>query len=186
MDFKYFRSVVVSQLFAVARRPWLFPELLMNKKDDFWINHSAKKWFLSNAKGKRVFEYGSGYSTDFLAGVCKEIISVEGNPLWFKSSSKKKMKNKKVVLRTSKNAYVNEIAKHGMFDLVFVDAEYRSECAKKAWQHLKRGGVLVLDDANSIAHAKAIYDSFSGKKFKLGGLKSNTGGYWETGFVIKN
>jgi len=177
--------VLLRQLREVIKRPWLFPELFMNKSEDFWVNHSAKKWFKENAKNKRIFEYGSGYSTDFLADICEDIISVENNLEWFNKSSKIKKKNKKVFFRSNKKSYINEISKHGKFDIVFVDADYRGDCAKKAWGCLKKGGVLVLDDVNLATHAKLIFDGFLEPKFKLGGLKSNTGGYWETGFVFK-
>jgi hypothetical protein len=185
MDYAYLRKVVISQCFVVLTKPNLFFELFQNKNNDFWVNHKTKDWFIRNSKNKRVFEYGSGYSTDFLAGICKEIVSVESNPKWFSESNKTKRKNKKVILQQKKNSYVNEIEKHGEFDIVFVDGEHRKDCAKKAWNSLKKGGVLVLDDANSKAHAKDIFDSFNAPKFLLGGLKSNTGGYWETGFVLK-
>jgi len=186
MDYSYFRKVLLSQFFAVVRRPWLLPQLFLNKKEDIWINHNAKAWLEKNVGGKKIFEFGCGYSTDFLAGLCGQIISVEDNSDWFKKANSSKKNNKKIILRTKKKDYVSEVSKHGLFDIVYVDGSHREECAKEGWKYLKKGGVLILDDVNSPKHAKHIYDSFtSNSKFKLGGLKSNTGGYWETGFVFK-
>jgi predicted O-methyltransferase YrrM len=109
-------------------------------------------------------EFGSGASTVWFARHAAQVRSVEASPEWFDAVQPKldraHLDNARVTLASRdlgedspahRDAYVNaypELAP-GSLDWVFVDGEYRDECAMRAIDLLKCGGLLILDNANS-------------------------------------
>lgn len=94
-------------------------------------------------------EYGSGRSTLWLEKRCKTIISVESNRRWF-SFIKNKLKNKNnILLKTNCLSYINSpFQKVKNPKIVLIDGLYRKKCFAYAWNKLKSGSWVVLDDAN--------------------------------------
>jgi predicted O-methyltransferase YrrM len=108
-------------------------------------------------------EYGSGRSTLWFAKRTRSLISIEDSPEWYarvtKSIQDQGINN--VVykfVRTERGlpddpgrkTYVladSEIAP-GSFDYVLVDGYCRDECAMRAVEVLKPGGILIIDNAN--------------------------------------
>jgi hypothetical protein len=86
-DQRYYASVKSRQYLDKESNymPWFtFPAI-----------EAIKNWDLSN---KRVFEYGSGYSTLFWAARAREVISVEHNPGWHEKISKLAPANARIIL----------------------------------------------------------------------------------------
>lgn len=132
-----------------------------------WFTYAAiealKNWDLSD---KRVFEYGSGYSTLFWASRAKEVVSVEHNHEWYDKISRLAPANAKIILAPideQKNAYhpsaetrieferyANAI--DGVFEIIVIDGYARSrvryECAKAALSHLDKTGLVILDNSD--------------------------------------
>jgi hypothetical protein len=132
-----------------------------------WFTYPAiealKNWDLSD---KRVFEYGSGYSTLFWAARAREVISVEHNPSWHEKISRLTPSNARVILAPideDKNDYhpsaetLNEFARYaeaidGRFEVIVIDGYARSrvryQCAKAALPHLNDHGLVILDNSD--------------------------------------
>lgn len=108
-----------------------------------------------------VFEYGSGNSTLFWSKRAKSIQSVEHDVNWHKSWDGKLPSNATVVLKKTKDEYINHIENAGIsYDIIIVDGIYRVSCCKKAIKRINKGGLVILD--NSDWHptaAKILRDS---------------------------
>ena len=135
-----------------------------------WFTYPAiealKNWDLSD---KRVFEYGSGYSTLFWASRAQEVISVEHNPQWEQKIAGLAPANAKIILAPideAKNDYhpsaetLAELARYaetidqsgGRFQIIVIDGYARSRvryrCARAALPHLDDNGLVILDNSD--------------------------------------
>jgi hypothetical protein len=130
-----------------------------------WFTYPAiealNNWDLSD---KRVFEYGSGFSTFFWASRAKEVVSVEHNRTWYEMISRRAPDNVRLILapierdesdpspelRERFAAYAEAI--DGRFQIVVVDGYARSRvrylCAQKALSHLDSNGLIILDNSD--------------------------------------
>lgn len=96
----------------------------------------------------RVFEYGCGNSTLWYAERVKEIISVEHDHSWFQKIKDKLPENAAIVYKDLEEGYVEEVSRHGLFDIIIIDGQKRPECAPWALQALKPDGVIIWDNSN--------------------------------------
>lgn len=143
-----------------------------------WFTYPAiealMNWDLSD---KRVFEYGSGYSTLFWAARAKEVVSVEHNRAWFEKILELAPSNVRVILapidkqehyhpspelRAQFDAYAGAI--DGRFQVIVIDGYARSrvryQCAQRALQHLDSNGLVILDNSDWLpATAMFLRDS---------------------------
>lgn len=131
-----------------------------------WFTYPAiealKNWDLS---GKRVFEYGSGYSTLFWANRAKEVVSVEHDRAWHEKISSLAPSNSRVILspidkkedfhpspelREQFKAYSEAI--DGLFQIIVIDgyakSRVRYQCAQAALPHLDANGLIILDNSD--------------------------------------
>lgn len=108
-----------------------------------------------------VFEWGSGRSTVWFAQRVSRVISVEHDAEWYTSVGKQLSRPKSAVERHLVNAtesiqdqasrdYVSVIdaLDDETIDVALVDGRVRDECALRALPKLRRGGLLVLDNAD--------------------------------------
>lgn len=134
-----------------------------------WFTYSAiealKNWDLSE---KRIFEYGSGYSSLFWSKRCKELVSIEHHPDWYEKISNLTPGNVRLILASIDEAkndyhpsretqeefqrYAESINDLGQFDVIVLDGYARSrmryQCAKAALPHLTKGGLIILDNSD--------------------------------------
>ncbi|MDP3906898.1 class I SAM-dependent methyltransferase [Novosphingobium sp.] len=107
--------------------------------------------FLALRPGARVFEYGSGASTAWLARRAHEVISVEHHGDWHKLLSPlvAGFTNARLWHRElAGEDYIGAIAEAGgQFDLIVVDGRRRIECLERAIPFLKPGGIVLFDDS---------------------------------------
>lgn len=107
--------------------------------------------FLAARPGARVFEYGSGASTAWLARRAGEVISVEHHADWHRLLSPlvAEFRNAQLWQRELEGqdyvAAINEAG--GQFDLIVVDGRRRIDCLTHALPHLKPGGIVLFDDS---------------------------------------
>jgi hypothetical protein len=132
-----------------------------------WYTYPAIE-YLNNIDftDKSVFEYGSGNSSIYWAGVSKNVISIEDDEDWHRSVSNSLKKNQDILLKKDKKEYVESILQftNDNFDLVIIDGKYRIECAKQAVSSIKSDGIIILDNSDrkeeEIA-AKYIRENFN-------------------------
>lgn len=130
----------------------------------------------------RVFEYGSGASTVWLAKRCTDVATVE-HDLGFAQSMRpifaehrnitmamitpEKLRNDTNALSQRKgykslgfDNYVNAINEvPGTFDIIVVDGRARTACLKKARERLSERGIIVFDNSNRQEYREAILNS---------------------------
>lgn len=115
--------------------------------------------------GGRVFEFGSGYSTVWLAGMA-EVMSVEHDPEWYDEvKGALKCSGRWAYLQLmDEQKLPGAIECQGLFDLVFVDCIDRQRVAavEHSMPHVMPGGWLVLDDTRwrMLAAAKDMLDAW--------------------------
>ncbi len=108
-------------------------------------------------------EYGSGSSTIWLSHRTNRLISIEHSPVWHRrvceTIEREELKdvvckyipaNKEPPDDPYRASYVEGDAgiAPGSLDYVLIDGLYRGECALRAVDLLKPGGLLILDNAN--------------------------------------
>lgn len=116
-------------------------------------------------KNFRVFEYGSGNSTHWLASRVQSVVSIEHDQGWFDSVSRDLPEN--CILHLSPvvdsrsygemsfgdgsedNGYVDLITElREKYDVIILDGIYRLSCLWKCVDFLNSTGVLVVDNTN--------------------------------------
>jgi len=112
--------------------------------------------------GTRVFEWGTGVSTIWLARRCAHVVSVEHDPAFHPSVraalEERGLRNCRLELRelggddlaAQQEAYAAVIDEFedGSFDLVIIDGRARTRCAAHAMSKVAPGGLLLLDNAD--------------------------------------
>ncbi|MCU0793392.1 MAG: class I SAM-dependent methyltransferase [Opitutaceae bacterium] len=101
--------------------------------------------------GFELFEYGSGFSTEYFARRCKRVISVEYDATWYEKVKAKVPAHVTVVHVPIQDVqgYSGAIAGQATkFDVVLVDGAHRVECLRAALPALSESGVVILDDSS--------------------------------------
>lgn len=134
---------------------------------------------LSENPGARVFEWGSGASTLWLAARAKEIISIEHDSAWAtkvqarldsssfgakvslvhipSEASGEITSQKRGFARQFFDNYVAAIdAFDGQFDFIVIDGRAREACLSKAVSRLSPGGRILLDDFKRERYQQAV------------------------------
>lgn len=128
-----------------------------------WWNVQATREvaeYLAAHPGARVFEYGSGASTAWLARRSGEVISVEHDAAWHAIIQPLVITRGNVTVMQRElagTAYVDAIGEAGgLFDLVVIDGRRRADCLRSALPFLKPGGIVLFDDTNRRRYRAAI------------------------------
>ncbi|MCJ1962153.1 class I SAM-dependent methyltransferase [Novosphingobium mangrovi (ex Hu et al. 2023)] len=133
-----------------------------------WWNVAATRRierFLSQRPAARVFEYGSGASTLWLARRAASVLSVEHDGAWAQrvgtslaAQTNVTMLHRPLVAETTPadQPYVRAIEEQGQFDLIVVDGRQRSACLRAALPHLAEDGIIVFDDSGRRRYRAAI------------------------------
>lgn len=145
---------------AASMRRWLASLLAIHQPqrmialDCPWWNVVATgkvERFLADRPAARVFEYGAGASTAWLARRANEVISVEHHAGWHHALGRLISDCTNVTLwhRELEGAdYIGAIAEAGgQFDLIVVDGRRRIECLAQAVPFLKPDGIVLFDDS---------------------------------------
>lgn len=108
----------------------------------------------------RVFEYGGGHSTLWLAQRVAEVIAVESDPAWASYLQKRTPKNARVILTDNEHDYIHAIAGVGQFQVIVIDGlrHLRYLCGRVAIDRLAPEGVLIWDNADRMEFKNAWTD----------------------------
>ncbi len=98
-------------------------------------------------------EFGSGQSTKWFASRVKKIISVESDTKWYQKVrfDLKTCKNVNYIYAPKKKDYLAVLDKIGKetVDACLVDGDHRIDCLLKVLDKIKKGGLLILDNAET-------------------------------------
>jgi hypothetical protein len=123
-----------------------------------WYSYASLHW-LDQLDLSRldVFEYGSGNSTRWWAQRCGTLTSVEHDAEWHAKVAGLLPSAVGYRLEGDTAAYVDACV--GDYDVIIVDGEHRYDCAVHAVEHLRPGGVIIVDNAdwmwNTTAYLRA-------------------------------
>jgi len=134
----------------------------------------------------KVFEWGAGRSTQWLADRVKSIISVEHQQKWFDVATgylKERKNAKLLLLDKDQDEYIKAISgfEDETFDLVIIDGRRRVECCREAISKIKKNGYLLFDDVQRGRYRAAWPLFHSWPCYQSGWSKKMTGIYqkWE-------
>ena len=128
------------------------------------------KRLLKEYKKVDVLEWGSGYSTRYFPefmqkeGIEYTWKAIEHNPYWASVVASWGVKNVSLTLADKDSKEYLEPS--GRYDIIFVDGRNRSQCLKNAKKLLKKGGVVLLHDAQR----KRYQEGMEGYQGELIGL----------------
>jgi len=114
----------------------------------------------------RVFEWGSGGSTLWLAQRAGLVISAEHNQEWADKTqgelAQYGLGNVTIRYQPNIGLYADSITDFASFDLVSVDGRNRANCLQRAVNKIKPGGYLVLDNSERKQYQSAmrLYDNW--------------------------
>jgi hypothetical protein len=115
---------------------------------------------LAARPGARIFEYGAGASTAWLARRAGSVISVEHNAIWQRTLRPMLADLGNVQLwerGLDGDAYIGAIDEtDGPFDLIVIDGRRRTECLAHALPRLATGGIILFDDSGRWRYRHAI------------------------------
>lgn len=136
-----------------------------------WMNYRFINFILREnlVAGKRVFEYGSGSSTQFWHELgAKSIVSIEHDEDFYNICRKKLIGEfdyryiPPILNNGTDSIYTSEIQKgydfsnyvksindfdDNYFDVIVIDGRARSGCLKESVKKLKSGGIIIFDNA---------------------------------------
>ena len=134
-----------------------------------WWSYSAILFLQDRLrKDMRVFEYGSGYSTLWLASRVRSVVSIETEKVWYQNLKNKLPSNVQLslVVYETDGKYCRLVSDYAHeVDIVIVDSRDRARCAKNAVDSLGRNGVLIFDDAHK-PKFKEARDYIAGKGYR--------------------
>ena len=153
-----------------------------------WFTYSAIHFLNSvNLSEKRIFEYGSGFSTLYFRNRSAYVTSVEDNRFWKdKIEATSPPATQSQILLKEGLDYINApLTFEHSFDLIVVDGSFREECVKVAIQALSNNGMIILDNSDGyVSEAKLLKKSgFLQIPFLGPGPMSAV--LWETSLFIK-
>lgn len=165
--------------------PWFTPPFL----------EQLKTWDL---KGKRVFEYGGGWSTIWWRLQGCEVYTVEADVTWSHEITVEAAERHLLgALRhvnvipgevELKSWYVQSIYELPVeFDIIVIDGSYRDECVAAALTKIKDGGIIICDNWDQdyvwdSIMASRLLDPWPGNIFTDFNHKDHQGRPWKTGF----
>jgi hypothetical protein len=115
-----------------------------------WLNYAAIDFIGTKLnKSMSVYEWGSGFSTLWMAQHVGKICTVEDDNNWYGEIKPKLPENASIRFAENGDQYVNSILDtEGKFDVVQIDGSHRVECAKICVDKVKDDGFIIFDNSD--------------------------------------
>lgn len=134
---------------------------------------------------KRIFEYGSGYSTIFWSSRCKELTSVEHDEFWYQQIRDQLPDSVNYHLEQDVEGYVNVINNSDeKFDVVIIDGAYRYDCTVAALTNLKPSGFIILDNSDWMTKSSQLLREADLIEVDMSGFGPINNYTWTTSFYF--
>jgi Methyltransferase domain len=170
----------------------IFDAAEMTKMDLAWWSYPAMRRveeFLADRPNARIFEYGAGASTAWLAKRAGQVDSVEHDTKWVEyvrelladtpgvklHAVPATPATPETVIRSGRTGHTDlDFAEYvatidrvgGMFDLIVVDGRARVDAFRRSLDHLAEGGVVVFDNLKRKRYWEVI-SRLPGLRFEL-------------------
>ncbi len=173
--------------------PWFTSEFLKE----------LSKWDMSEWN---ILEWGSGYSTLWFAKNCKSLTTIEHSEEWGAAVKEtlKRMGRSNVSLKIrpgrirpgkkgeevgdngTNTPYVDAASEDNKkYDCIVIDGVHRNDCAFKAIEHIKPGGIIILDNADQQSIGLNSTPTFNLlKQYKLFQYFQKNHADWQTAYWI--
>jgi precorrin-6B methylase 2 len=122
-----------------------------------WLTRSAVRFLEGWLKpSDLVVEFGAGRSTRWFASRVSRVVSLESDPVWLEkvraTLAGDGLENVELVLESGDAAAyvacVDGTLGTRIADVILVDGAHRDHAARWALDHLREGGLLIIDNAN--------------------------------------
>jgi len=151
-----------------------------------WMNYAVVDFLKQRLNSSmRIFEYGSGFSTEFYARYVASVISLEYDKEWYERVKTTAPQNATIIYTPSDvdGDYAHSIEKQeGLFDLVVIDGDDRFHAAMASLSKLSSAGVILLDDSDREVY-RPVFEELQARGFKqisFKGLKPIDSGTFST------
>ena len=125
-----------------------------------WMIYPVTEFLKDRLKNDlHIFEFGSGYSTSFIARLVQTVTSVEYEKYWLQLVNETAPKNVKLIYKEMDidGGYCRTINSTGhQYDVVVVDGRDRVNCIKQSFKALSERGVVLLDDSQRGRYRECI------------------------------
>lgn len=148
-----------------------------------WLTSAANRFLTSYLKQDMVgFEFGSGWSTSWLARRINRLVSIEDDPVWHRRvqiETRNLAVDYRFASTTSGCAeYVGHLASFSdeTFDVIVIDGSCRDQCIAAAAAKVKKGGIVVVDNSDMLLDLRP-----------LAGFRrhSTDNGVWKTDIYVR-
>jgi hypothetical protein len=114
-----------------------------------WYTYPAVEYLRQlDFRHRSVFEYGSGNSTLFWSAVAERVVSVEHEQEWYERMRAVAPANCQMLFASNDDNYLNAIRQGAPYDVIIIDGQIRLRCAAVAVEHLRPGGLIILDNSD--------------------------------------
>jgi predicted O-methyltransferase YrrM len=144
-----------------------------------WMNYSVIRLLEERLRGDMsMFEFGSGYSTQFYADRVEKVTAVEHDATWYQIAKHHLPQNVELILQPvdTDGLYCRTITRAALsYDVVVVDGIDRVNCVHQALPFLTERGVLLLDDSEREQYNDARNEARAAgfRSLNFEGLKPN-------------
>lgn len=170
----YLNSITKIINFSYLKKRMHYRFILGVIKQLYWESkHSDSPWLTPDSvdllegllkRSDCFLEFGSGQSTKWFANRVKQITSVESDIKWYQKISLdlKNYKNLNYIYAKKKKEYLAVLKKidKESVDACLVDGDYRIDCLLQVLDKIKKGGLLILDNAETFLPIKWKSASF--------------------------
>lgn len=139
--------------FPKVLQRFIFRKFFGRMNEEPWWTFTVKERIEDILKpNMAAVEFGSGYSTLWLANRVDRLLSIEHDPIWWNKINKKlelkRQKNTEIRLLDEENyTNINDIDDKSI-DLCVIDGILRGACAKFMLSKMKPGGWVYLDNSD--------------------------------------
>lgn len=124
-----------------------------------WWTYSAIEFIEMRIEANsRVFEWGSGNSTKWWASRVAAVHAIEHDPGWHAQVSATLPDHVTLSLKRTRRSYVEAIleVQDAPWDIVVIDGEFRSDCARLTTQCMNPSGILIFDNTDCPEHRDGV------------------------------
>ena len=125
-----------------------------------WYTYPAIEYLSQfDYKDKKVFEFGCGYSSAYWAERALQVVAVENDLHWWKRwQNEFEYDNLQLLLKENDESYETTLDED--YDVIIIDGKRRKACATIALQHLKSGGMIIVDDSDRVNVSADYQEAF--------------------------
>jgi hypothetical protein len=131
-----------------------------------WWTFAANEWVKARLRPTdRVFEYGSGGSTLWLAAHAKSVVSVEHDRAWFEKLRPHLPANATVMHKPADDEFSTDVTApycaaimdhEPPFDVVVIDGMERNACARLAARAVSANGIIIFDNSHRARYSDGM------------------------------